>query len=308
MQVTSIGRKFKVIGHRGNPGNPLNTKNIENTIPSFKSAWKLGADAIELDTILSEDGVLMVHHDDYLGRTFYIQTTPEQGLIGEYTADQLTYGTQLNSYGLGHSILDKILDPEYKDHINIDGNNLLPKNKHLAKIPRLDEVRIPLGKKLFLELKFINDKLGEDKQYLDNLVKKAIEFIQENGLPNQIYVLCFVPEALDKIKNLNDKIITAYNIYQGEASDLKKLEQLQKDYGFDIVNPPLDQATKEAIDNIHSLELKTYPWVWKEGAKKEIAEVRRLLNEGADGVITNQVEETLNAICNIQVTPCRKIS
>lgn len=67
-----------VIGHRGNPGNPLNTRKIENIIPSFNSALGI-CDGIECDVGLSAAGKILLkpgkrfgvpfaHHDDTFGR------------------------------------------------------------------------------------------------------------------------------------------------------------------------------------------------------------------------------------------------
>lgn len=53
-----------VIAHRGNSGTYP-----ENTMPAFRSALELGADAIELDVHLSADGEVIVMHDDRLHRT-----------------------------------------------------------------------------------------------------------------------------------------------------------------------------------------------------------------------------------------------
>lgn len=282
MRISAIGQtqKFEVIGHRGNSGNPLNSLNIENTIPAFNSAFALGANGIELDVILTKNRDLVVHHDDRLGRVFLMAGNELQKLVSEYNTWQL-FETELNLKGLTEELLKK--DSHLTKNINV-------------KFPFLYEVQIPKDKKLFLELKFLDDKLPQDKTYLKAITKAAVEFITEHGLTNQTYVLCFVPEALDEVKNLNDKITTAHNIHQGEASDLEKIKQLQKSYGFDIMNPPFAQATKEAIENMHHAGVKTYPWVWKEGSRQEIDEVRRLFLEEADGVISNQVEAALNAI------------
>ncbi len=52
-----------IIGHRGNPA-----EYPDNTIPSILSAIKCGADAVEVDVHLTEDGELVVFHDDSLVR------------------------------------------------------------------------------------------------------------------------------------------------------------------------------------------------------------------------------------------------
>jgi len=53
---------MKVLGHRGCIYEP------ENTIRSFKKAFDLGADGVELDTQVTSDGVVVVSHDENLLR------------------------------------------------------------------------------------------------------------------------------------------------------------------------------------------------------------------------------------------------
>ena len=52
------------IGHRGAAGEAP-----ENTLPSFERAVAQGAQILESDVHLSRDGVVVIHHDDELGRT-----------------------------------------------------------------------------------------------------------------------------------------------------------------------------------------------------------------------------------------------
>ncbi len=54
----------EIIAHRGTP-----RTHPENSLPGFRSALDLGADAIELDVHLTADGVVVVHHDPFLHRT-----------------------------------------------------------------------------------------------------------------------------------------------------------------------------------------------------------------------------------------------
>jgi len=52
---------FEIVAHRGVP-----TELPENTIPSFRRAVELGADAIELDVRLTQDQIPIVYHYFYL--------------------------------------------------------------------------------------------------------------------------------------------------------------------------------------------------------------------------------------------------
>lgn len=56
----------------------------ENTLPAFDLGIAAGADGLELDVHLSQDGVVVVHHDDTLERT-----TDGTGILAARTADEL---------------------------------------------------------------------------------------------------------------------------------------------------------------------------------------------------------------------------
>lgn len=59
--MMSPSRALERIGHRGIPAEVL-----ENTLPGFLRAVELGADAVELDTHLTRDQVVIVHHDEVI--------------------------------------------------------------------------------------------------------------------------------------------------------------------------------------------------------------------------------------------------
>ena len=55
---------IEVAAHRGNVA-----EYPENTMPAYKSAYKIGADMIELDLHMTKDGEIVLIHDDDLART-----------------------------------------------------------------------------------------------------------------------------------------------------------------------------------------------------------------------------------------------
>lgn len=73
--------RFAVFGHRGNP-----LRMAENTIESFLDAVACGADGVELDVHLSQDGVAVVCHDPRLvtagGEEIVVRSTPWKVLSG----------------------------------------------------------------------------------------------------------------------------------------------------------------------------------------------------------------------------------
>lgn len=53
---------MQVVAHRG-----ASRAERENTVAAFRRAREMGADAVELDVRRSRDGVLVVHHDPFVG-------------------------------------------------------------------------------------------------------------------------------------------------------------------------------------------------------------------------------------------------
>ena len=66
-----------VIGHRG-----AAAVRPENTLASFEFALGLGVDAVEFDVRVSGDGVAVVHHDQFTGRTCGTDIQIERSSIG----------------------------------------------------------------------------------------------------------------------------------------------------------------------------------------------------------------------------------
>lgn len=71
--------KLGVTGHRG-----CKAYMPENTLLSFREAFRLGVDVLEFDIQLTRDGVMIVMHDDMVDRT-----TNGTGAVGFKTLDEI---------------------------------------------------------------------------------------------------------------------------------------------------------------------------------------------------------------------------
>src|ERR1041385_7693497 len=78
---------LQIIAHRG-----ASHWAPESTEPSYRLARELGADWLELDVQRSKDGVLVVFHDDHLGRTTDVAKkfpNRTQEPLGAFTYEEL---------------------------------------------------------------------------------------------------------------------------------------------------------------------------------------------------------------------------
>lgn len=79
MSQMETDKKLYICGHRG-----YRSKYPENTLLSFYEAIQLGVDMLEFDLALSQDGILMIMHDDTVDRT-----TNGHGKISDLTFAEL---------------------------------------------------------------------------------------------------------------------------------------------------------------------------------------------------------------------------
>ena len=135
----------------------------ENTIAGFKNAAALGVDFIELDVHLSSDDEVMVMHDVSLERT-----TLGTGLVRNKTAEELTRIPIRNG----------------------DGECVATLSTVLAALK-------PLSVGIGIEIK--TDPLSTPYPQLE---EKVIALLDEYDLRPRARFFCFVPEILERVREL----------------------------------------------------------------------------------------------------------
>jgi len=152
MLESSMALAQQVIAHRG-----ASYDAPENTLAAFRLAWQQGADGIEGDFYLTEDGEIVCLHDPDTGRTGDRKLS-----VGQSTLEQL------RTVDVGVSKGDKFRG---------------------ERIPTLAEVLsvVPPGKKIFLEVKC-------GPQILPAL-KRDVQ--QSQLLPEQIAIISFHPAVIE---------------------------------------------------------------------------------------------------------------
>lgn len=111
-------RQPLIVAHRGGAGH-----GPENSLPAFRQAWALGADAIEGDFRLTADGQIVCIHD-----ADTLRVTGTRRLVAASTLEELRRHELASAHGV---------------------------TGHATRIPTLAEVfaTVPAGKSLFLEIK-----------------------------------------------------------------------------------------------------------------------------------------------------------
>src|SRR5690554_1332701 len=186
----SIIMSIEVYAHRGGGG-----YFVENTLPAFRNAIRLGCDGAELDVHLSADGEVMVHHNPTLN---YCYTRGSDGSwlkreerleIGQLSAAELaTYKTGLPNPDSG-----------YPADFNLVRSDLE------STIPRLDEVISEvqsLSKNFRLVIELKADIFATDIDKREKLCRRVLEVIEATGFRRRALVCGFDWRLLRHMREL----------------------------------------------------------------------------------------------------------
>ncbi len=137
----------------------------ENTLPAFAEAMALGADGIELDVQQTADGILVVAHDEYLGRT--ISGSPTERL------------TSMTWHEVRQRDAGAWFGPPWRG----------------TPPPTLDDVFDALP-----ERAFVNIELKRTAWQSDGLEKATLHFLQRRNLWHRVIVSSFNPAILARLR------------------------------------------------------------------------------------------------------------
>ncbi len=234
----------------------------ENTLPAFLNGVRFGADALELDIRLTADNQVVVFHDETLERT-----TNGSGKVRDHTLDEL-----------------KQLDAGY--HFTSDDGATYPFRDQGVTIPTLAEVYAAFPAHL------INIDI---KDPLPEAAEQLAEVIEQAGTTDRTIVGSFHNDILTQFRNLAPNVATAAS--EGETRafyllNLVGLGRLHRPLGDVYQIPtsagPAQLATPRFISNAHRLNQAVHYWTIDDPD-----EMRRLLEMGADGIITDRPDLAL---------------
>ncbi len=214
-------REVLNVGHRGTGVTEDGNAFPENTIDSFLQAQTEGAQMVELDVILSADGVLMVNHDRRVDRT-----TDGTGCIGDLSAAELqqfdaAVGTPLAGTGVV--------------------------------IPTLAEVLAAIDIAVNIEIKVqasgcsVTDRAAT--------AQAVVDAIRGDTKGRRFTVSSFDADALTAVQTVDP------NVYLGFLTLDPMDAQLAVDRGFDALNVlSLTVREPGAVQKIHDLGLEVTVW------------------------------------------------
>lgn len=261
---------FDLQGHRGTRG-----LMPENTIPAFLKAIDLGVNTIEMDLAVTKDHQLLVSHEPYFSSEYCLNS---KGL--EITE---TEQKALNIYQMDHETI----------HLFDCGSKMHP--------------RFPEQEKMVVFKPLLLDVIKTVESYtIDNELPPVAYNIEIKSTPEGDEIFHPDPEVFADLvfRELDDKIDWSRITIQ--SFDFRVLRYFHKRYphvrlaalvendisiadnlvdlGFEpqIYSCDYVLLSHENVDQLHALGIKVIPWT-----VNEIADMKRLIGWGVDGLITD---------------------
>ena len=223
----------------------------ENTMAAFKKALDLNADWIELDIHQSLDGVLYVMHDKTLMRTCGMR-----GYGWDYTWEELSgmdAGARFNREYSGERIprLSDVLDFAKENHIRLN-----------------------------IEMK--------PSKYEKGMEERLVELLHEKDLVADCVVTSQKYSAIEKVKELDEKITTVYVMSYAFGN----IERLSAADAFSI---NLGSVSARLVRRLHNAGRQVYAWT-----VNSRVDIENMIEKGVDNIITDDVSMATKIVTEYQ--------
>jgi glycerophosphoryl diester phosphodiesterase len=233
-----------IIGHRGAMGYAP-----ENTLLSFEEALRRGADLIEMDVQLTNDGEVVVMHDTSVDRT-----TDGTGFVRDLTLKKLKGFDAGAWYGPDSA---KEYVPSLDDVIARFRN-------------RKNAAHAPVG--FVIELKTV-------RGYGGSLADAVVALLQEEDFTDRAFVISFDAVALQEVRAAHRTLPTG--LLYSEEGDESRVAQA-KAIGAQAIFPRKTCVTAKGVSAAHKAGLAVSTWT--ANTKNEM---KRMITCGVDAIATN---------------------
>jgi glycerophosphoryl diester phosphodiesterase len=247
-------RRGEVVAHRG-----FSAAAPENTLAAFRAAIAAGADRVEMDVLLSADGVPVILHDAKLDRT-----TDGKGPVSKMTLEELR---------------------------KLDAGRRFAPAFAGERIPTLDEVLDLCRGKIAVNVEIKGEAVRpDDSPPPDGIEAKVVAAILRCGMEGTAVVSSFEPRALARIRVLAPGLRTQ-SLYAKKLHEGMSPAEVCGAVGSRDINCSAKEITPEWVAAAHraGLGINVY-------TVNKPEEMRRISSLGVDGIITDRPDALLEVL------------
>ena len=278
-------------GHRGARG-----VRPENTKAAFRYALEQGINTIELDTVLTADDKLVVHHDLFTNPKLCTGNKGEEIARWEIRTLKMAALRELNC--------GTKPDPNFPEQILSQHEKLITLKDFFQFIKDLESTESHAKSIRFnIELKFAENPESID---VEKAVQRALKVIEQVDMVSRSSVQSFHLPALVLIKRYNPDIIRAalfmptnreaLSTMIGLNGSAKEILGKATALDVDIISPHQLYVNSDFVIEAHKQKMKVVPWTVNDKER-----MKELLGYGVDGIITDYPATMLEALQEFQV-------
>ncbi|TYP92585.1 glycerophosphoryl diester phosphodiesterase [Fodinibius salinus] len=232
-----------IIAHRG-----ASAYYPENTMPAFKAAVEMGAEMIELDVMMSKDGVPIVFHDS----TLYSHTNGE-GLVKDYTLEELK---------------------------KLDAGSWFSDEFAGTRIPTLDEVLGFAAGKIAVNIEIKSEAVSDKVE--GGVVEKSLELVSKHNMKEHVLFSSFDYLALEQLHRLKADVMVAM-LFDDRQLARKLPHKLIKPLHATAFNCHFRELSRRWLKDLQEYNIPHFIYTVNNARK-----MKRLINSGVTGIFTNR--------------------
>lgn len=283
---------FDLVGHRGARGLAP-----ENTLPAFATALSLGVTALELDTAITEDGVIVISHDQALNPDITRDSAGKWIEKPGPLIKSLTF-EGLQQYDVGRLNPNTRYAKGFPEQKAVDGTRIPKLTDLFAMVRKSNNEKVRFN----IEIKISPIKPDETLDP-ETSTKMVVELIRKEKMEGRVSIMSFDWRVLQTAQKIAPAIPTVYlsvqqfssdNIgeYRAASSpwtagfqykDHGSVPGMVKAAGGRSWSPYFGDLTKAKLKEAQGLGIKVVVWT-----VNNPAQIKKMLDIGADGIISDR--------------------
>lgn len=245
---------FVVIAHRG-----ASAYAPENTHSAFKLAIEMQAEMIELDLLLSKDGIPVIIHDENLERT-----TGMDGKVGDLTLSELQ---------------------------NLETGAWFSNEFSGEPFPTLEEVLNYTKGKIAVNIEIKHESVTDEIK--GGIVEKTLELVKNVGVEKEVIFSSFDYRVMEHLNELAPDMPKALLYESDQSGDLSPLQLVRK-YKVDAFNCSHKELTEEWISELKANNIPFFIYT----VNDEVL-MKEIINAGAKGIFSDKPDVLKQVVENL---------
>jgi glycerophosphoryl diester phosphodiesterase len=283
---TGAALAFDLQGHRGARGLAP-----ENTLAAFERALSIGVTTLELDVVLSAEGVPVISHDTAPNPDFTRDADGRWLQARGRPFNRLTLA-EIGAWDVGRINPSSRYARDLAEQVAQDGQRIPTLATLFERVRQLGARHVRFN----IELK-IHPARPDESASPETFVRAVLEVIKTHGMASRVSLQSFDWRIQKAASQLAPNIPLSYLSAQSPRSVLKRggewtaglrLADFEDAPGMvaaaggKIWSPNFNDIDQHLLQRARTLELRVIPWT-----VNEVQDMARLIDWGVDGIITD---------------------